>query len=228
MRVCFVGALALLIAGCTTFSEDLAEVTVDEDVRMSVRLVATSSDVAVVRPDYQIVIAGSSRVVQVPRAVVWDAAAPAGLYGQRPMPAAMHADQVAQPQPPQALPVSREVKRAVDKSVFLSEAHFEVGSAQLTSKAKALLDEAAVDIQQMDPKKLSILGHADSVGGEGANQRLSERRAEAVFEYLRKKGVRIQNVERVGFGERAPASSNSSDQGRAMNRRAEVMATVAK
>lgn len=219
-------ACALLVAGCAIHRADRFDTDEDDEVRMSVRLVKTNSDVALIRPDYQIVIGSGIREYPLARAVVWDSPAPAALYMHRPIQEAPTVtSETLQVQP---ATTSTSDAKIANKSIFLTEAHFEFGSASLTPKATSMLDEVAVDIRQLTPKRLSIVGHTDNVGGDAANQKLSERRAEAVFEYLRKKGVKVQDVDRVGFGERAPASSNESEEGRAKNRRAEVMATVEK
>ncbi len=215
--------VAIALVACSTngaINTDLVDA--ENDVRMTVRKVEIASDVVTIRPDYQIVIGASTRLMPTDRWVTWE------KTGQS---EARRVNTTPAPGRTQSLPVvqraSKNVK-SIDQTLFLNEAHFDFGSASLSSKAKELLDQAAAEMQQLSPKRLSVIGHTDSIGNEVANQRLSERRAEAVFAYLKTKGVNVDAVERVGFGERAPAADNATTEGRKKNRRAEIMATVSK
>ena len=78
----------------------------------------------------------------------------------------------------------------------------------------------------MTPKThYEIAGHADSAGDPVYNQQLSERRAEAVQRYLKKKGLPSDKLVPVGYGEGFPAETNETDEGRAKNRRTEIRVT---
>jgi outer membrane protein OmpA-like peptidoglycan-associated protein len=70
--------------------------------------------------------------------------------------------------------------------------------------------------------KSEFQGHADWIGSDAYNQKLSERRAKAVVDYLVQQGVARERVTGVGFGESRPVASNETDEGRAQNRRVEV------
>ena len=72
-------------------------------------------------------------------------------------------------------------------------------------------------------QNLSIEGHTDSKGTEEYNQKLSERRAEAVANYLVKLGVDRDKVSAVGYGESNPVATNETDSGRQLNRRVEII-----
>ncbi len=67
-----------------------------------------------------------------------------------------------------------------------------------------------------------IYGHADSTGTETYNQKLSERRAEAVVNYMVDKGIKLERLTTKGFGETQPATSNDTLEGRQKNRRVEL------
>jgi len=208
--------LPMLLSACASQVPNHAQIVDgDDDARMTVRKVEVASDIAVIRSDYQIVVGAASRVIQMERRVSW----------QLPMQPTSAAPVVSQPKPVQE---ARGVMKNVDKTIHLGNADFDFGSARLTKVASATLDQSVVEIENLAPRKLSIVGHADSIGGDSFNQKLSERRAEVVFSYLRSKGLKVQNVDRVGFGERAPVADNSTAKGRAKNRRAEIMATVSK
>ena len=72
--------------------------------------------------------------------------------------------------------------------------------------------------------RIRIDGHTDSVGAEEYNQGLSERRAAAVRNYLTSQGIDASRVTAKGFGEKAPAYTNETEEGRAGNRRTEITA----
>ena len=71
-------------------------------------------------------------------------------------------------------------------------------------------------------KKTTLSGHTDSVGTEAYNQRLSERRVNAVREYVVKKGVDGGRISGQGFGESKPIADNRTKEGRSKNRRVEI------
>ncbi|NHA13546.1 OmpA family protein [Thioalkalivibrio sp. XN279] len=96
---------------------------------------------------------------------------------------------------------------------------FEFGSAALSAADKAMLDEIIPTLRDLTFIRGTISGHTDSVGPEAFNQQLSERRAQAVKDYLVANGVPAQEFGVIGFGETMPVASNDTDEGRALNRR---------
>ncbi len=102
------------------------------------------------------------------------------------------------------------------------EVLFDFDSSVIKPKAYPLLDEVA-KILDMNPGLKAIFeGHTDSVGAAAYNQRLPERRADAVMRYVLGRGIPAGQVSAVGYGEQRPAASNDTEQGRAMNRRVEI------
>lgn len=106
---------------------------------------------------------------------------------------------------------------------------FEFGSATLTPQANAVIDEAVRQIDQLDPARLIITGHTDSVGSDASNQTLSEARAAAVDTAIRDRmGSDAPATEIGGRGESEPVAPNAlpdgtdNPAGRALNRRVEV------
>lgn len=97
---------------------------------------------------------------------------------------------------------------------------FETGKAVLKPESDAVLD---VVKNYLDAKPaitlLRIEGHTDNVGVAASNQTLSELRAMAVAQWLIAKGVRCKRLNPVGFGDRKPLASNSTEDGRSQNRR---------
>ena len=110
--------------------------------------------------------------------------------------------------------------------------HFRTGSAVLSSAAKAQIDAAASKVQSENLKGwvLEITGYADSRGNTARNRSLSERRADAVINYL----VTTYNlplrrlVQPFGYGEQNPVADNGTGEGRALNRRVEIKVLVSK
>ncbi len=101
---------------------------------------------------------------------------------------------------------------------------FVSGSATLTKAAKAELDKGATILSEHPDIKISIEGHTDNTGKEAANQKLSEKRAEAVKAYFVKKGISADRLVTVGYGQSNPIADNKTVKGRAENRRVEFKA----
>ena len=85
-----------------------------------------------------------------------------------------------------------------------------------------VLDNVAGTLQQYNQTVIEIAGHTDSVGSDAYNQQLSQRRADAVANYLNSRGVMRDRMITVGAGETRPIASNDTEQGRAQNRRVEI------
>ena len=99
---------------------------------------------------------------------------------------------------------------------------FRTGSADLNAQFFKVLDGVAQVAKKYDKTIIEIAGHTDNVGGSDYNRQLSQRRASAVAQYLMSKGVSEQRIMTAGGGEEHPIASNSTEQGRAANRRVEV------
>lgn len=79
-----------------------------------------------------------------------------------------------------------------------------------------------LEIMKENVVRLEITGHTDNVGGADYNLSLSQKRAEAVQQYLSQKGADTDQIEAIGKGSSEPVSSNDNEEGRAMNRRVEI------
>ncbi|HBD19993.1 MAG TPA: cell envelope biogenesis protein OmpA [Arenimonas sp.] len=99
---------------------------------------------------------------------------------------------------------------------------FGFDSASLNRGAYGVLDRVADTLKEYDQTIVEVAGHTDSVGSDAYNQRLSERRAQAVADYLISRGVSGQRLMVVGAGEAHPVASNNTEAGRAENRRVEI------
>jgi len=104
--------------------------------------------------------------------------------------------------------------------------HFAFDKSDLTDYAQSSLDSDAATINELAQKfptlKVDVAGHTDWIGTEAYNQALSERRANAVKEYLIRKGVDAGRIRTFAYGESQPIAPNTTAEGRALNRRAEI------
>jgi outer membrane protein OmpA-like peptidoglycan-associated protein len=104
---------------------------------------------------------------------------------------------------------------------MLQDLEFEFNSTQLRPSSKGKLREFATLLATMPEQKIKIIGHSDNVGTESGNFLISEQRAIAVKEFLISNGVDVARIATEGHGARSPLYSNSSELGRAKNRRVE-------
>jgi OOP family OmpA-OmpF porin len=112
-----------------------------------------------------------------------------------------------------------------EETIVIRDVHFEFDSARLTTTDKAELDKIATRLKsEASTARLSVTGHTDSVGSDSYNQRLSDKRAHSVTDYLVSMGVpRGEFVAVKGVGEAKPVADNKSASGRAQNRRTEIL-----
>ena len=115
--------------------------------------------------------------------------------------------------------------RALDTIRFPSVVLFPRRSAELTEQGKEVLATQLQDARDMLSRAtyIEVIGHTDDVGDDDYNMDLSEQRAESVRNYLIGAGVDGSKMVTVGAGESMPIASNKTDEGRAENRRVEVM-----
>ncbi|SBV95244.1 OmpA/MotB domain protein [uncultured delta proteobacterium] len=105
--------------------------------------------------------------------------------------------------------------------IDLRSVQFGFDSAVITDESAAILDEVAKMLQG-SPRNLEIGGHTCSIGSDEYNMGLSQRRANAVKNYLAKKGIPAASMTAVGYGESQPKFDNRTEEGRRLNRRAEI------
>lgn len=120
-------------------------------------------------------------------------------------------------------PVVAYAPRVVSEEVTLSSAAlFGFDSADF-KREQPQLDALAERVKAMASiESVNIVGHTDSVGADGYNQALSERRADAVKQFLIGRGIDTGIIHASGKGESAPVADNTTDEGRAQNRRVEI------
>jgi len=107
-----------------------------------------------------------------------------------------------------------------------STVNFEFDSAELTAKAKNNLDKLIPVFIENPDTDINIYGHTDSKGSSEYNQKLSERRANSVVNYLVRNGVSKNRLSSIGLGKDDPIATNETAEGRAKNRRVEFAITA--
>ncbi|UCB54998.1 MAG: OmpA family protein [Thiotrichales bacterium] len=115
--------------------------------------------------------------------------------------------------------------RALDTLIFPSVALFDRKSAELTEQGKALLEknrQSAIDLLSR-ATFIEIVGHTDDKGDENDNMKLSMLRAASVRDYLISKGHDASKMVTTGKGETQPVAGNDTKEGRAQNRRVEIL-----
>jgi len=100
---------------------------------------------------------------------------------------------------------------------------FDVNRSDVKPQFRPVLDQLAQSIQQYPGTVVQVEGHTDSTGSAAYNQTLSENRANSVRNYLVQRGVDSQRIYAVGYGFTRPIADNSTPEGRAQNRRVEIL-----
>lgn len=119
---------------------------------------------------------------------------------------------------------SSSLKDELDKSghVAVYGILFDTGKASLQASSEDTLNQIVKLMQDNPDLKLRVEGHTDNVGSSASNKVLSEKRAEAVKAWLVSHGVAADRLAANGFGDTKPVADNSTDEGRAKNRRVEL------
>lgn len=133
-------------------------------------------------------------------------------------------DQTAQVEAMFARDQARVLRQADDVVIRLVGLQFDVGQSNIEPKNFELLATVGKAIQMFPKSALTIEGHTDSYGGDGANLALSQKRADAVKQYLVSNlQIDPSRVHAVGYGETRPVANNETEEGRARNRRIDVV-----
>ena len=105
---------------------------------------------------------------------------------------------------------------------YAADAFFDFDKSVLKPEDKAKLDDLAGKVSGINLEVVIAVGHTDSTGDAGYNQKLSTARANAVKDYLVSKGIEKNRVYTEGKGEGQPVADNRTREGRAKNRRVEI------
>ena len=107
--------------------------------------------------------------------------------------------------------------------VHMSDVLFDTGKYTLKPDTKIALAKVAGILQAYPGLKLQIEGYTDSIGSDDYNQKLSENRSGSVKDFLVSQGVSINNITSSGYGKQDPVADNATSQGRAQNRRVQMV-----
>ena len=100
---------------------------------------------------------------------------------------------------------------------------FETAKSELKSESSLELDQLVLVLEKNKGLKIEIAGHTDNVGSVDSNQKLSEDRAKAVLDYLVSNGILISRLTSKGYGSSVAIADNTTEEGRRVNRRVEVV-----
>jgi OOP family OmpA-OmpF porin len=131
-----------------------------------------------------------------------------------------------EPQPlAQAAPAPEPV--VIEKVSLSTDVLFGFNKAELTPAGEQRLDQLASDAQGANVEKVNLIGHADRIGSEEYNQELSEKRAQAVADYLASKGVDSNRLQVEGRGKAEPLTGNQCDRmGKESNKNLKLIACL--
>ena len=116
-------------------------------------------------------------------------------------------------------PTAQEVVRVS----VLEGVNFEFDRAALLPSASTLLDENVDFLKSDSSLRVRIEGHCDLLGSDSYNQKLSEDRTLSVYNYLKAHGVESFRMSTEGYGRKKPVADNDTEEGRAKNRRVELV-----
>ena len=105
---------------------------------------------------------------------------------------------------------------------YAADAFFDFDKSVIKPEGKAKLDDLAGKVKAINLEVIIAVGHADAIGKDAYNQKLSVKRSEAVKAYLVSKGIEKNRVYTEGKGEKQPVADNKTSEGRAKNRRVEI------
>jgi len=112
------------------------------------------------------------------------------------------------------------------RSFNLDNVKYKTGSAELEEDSYYELDNLVEALTAFPKLKLELAGHTDNTGNPESNQKLSQRRAESVYNYLIEKGnIGSKRLKAVGYGDSKPVATNDNEEGRRKNRRTEARIT---
>lgn len=126
------------------------------------------------------------------------------------------------PAPEKPKPPPEKPKPVAEKITFAADVLFDFDKAVVKPEGKSKLDDISNKVRGINLEVVIAIGHADWIGTDQYNQRLSVRRAESVKAYLVSKGIEGNRVYTEGKGEKQPVADNKTREGRAKNRRVEI------
>ena len=120
---------------------------------------------------------------------------------------------------PSARPAPSPVRQT---AVIQADALFDFDKSVLRPDGKKNIDDALAKLRGVDLEMVIATGHTDAIGTDAYNQKLSERRAQAVKDYLVSKGIPASKITTIGKGKTQPVATNKTAEGRQKNRRVDI------
>ena len=111
------------------------------------------------------------------------------------------------------------VRKRIEELLRTTRIQFRINTAVLVPLSKQVLDDVYVVLKEMPDLQIEVQGHTDNTGSNAMNRRLSQARADAVRDYLIEKGLKAGNLTAIGYGPTRPVATNTTLEGRIMNRR---------
>ena len=133
-------------------------------------------------------------------------------------------DPMKEAPPPPPPPVAQAPPPPPQKIETLTGPNFDFDKVHLRPEGVAKVEHAVRVLQENPNLHAVVEGYTDSIGSDAYNLKLSERRAEAVRDLMVQKGISASRITTRGFGKANPVASNSTAEGRAQNRRVEILA----
>jgi peptidoglycan-associated lipoprotein len=124
--------------------------------------------------------------------------------------------------------VTIQVIRPAVKEFVFEDVHFDFDRYSLRPEAARALDEAVKTLQQNPELRIQVEGHTCNIGTAEYNLALGDRRANAVGEYLKSRGIGADRLQTVSYGEERPKHDNSREETRRLNRRAALVVRIAR
>ncbi len=120
--------------------------------------------------------------------------------------------------------VASEMFETINKDGFIAlYINFETGKSEIKPESIPIIDQIVEMLKQNADLKISVEGHTDNVGTEKSNQTLSESRAKSVMDALVSKGIDVNRLKYKGWGQTKPIADNNTEDGKAKNRRVEIV-----
>lgn len=123
----------------------------------------------------------------------------------------------------QDIEASAMFKEISEKGFIALYINFETGKSAIKSESLSIVDQMVQMLKEAPDLKISVQGHTDNTGTAAANQALSEQRAAALVKALTEKGIDKSRLSSKGFGQTKPVADNASEDGKAKNRRVEIV-----
>lgn len=116
-----------------------------------------------------------------------------------------------------------EKPQEIKQTLILKGVNFKTASAELLEESYYVLEQVFNSLEAFPNVRVEIAGHTDNQGGDSYNMALSSDRAKSVMNYLVQRGISADRIVPKGYGKTRPIASNSTSEGRAKNRRVEVV-----